>query len=107
MTKTPWFDVEPRDAVNVRLPSPDIRGPYNEEGEPCPWPWDPPQLAGRPIGQYHCPYCLAMVIAGMDHIDYGPKDGHGLNELDRDYLDYCHQPHPADLERWANEGGPA
>lgn len=71
-----WTEIEPRDAVTVRLPQPDIIGPLNENGDPCPWPWDPPQLAGAPLGQYHCPYCGAMVMAGVDHIDY-KTDGEG------------------------------
>ncbi len=57
-------------AMELVLPIPGIDGPTNEMGEPCPWPWDPIQLKGAPIGQYHCPYCGAMVLAGMDHLDY-------------------------------------
>lgn len=44
--------------------------PQNEMGEPCPFPFDPPQMYGQPMGQYHCPYCGAMVMAGISHIDY-------------------------------------
>ncbi len=29
----------------------------------------PELLKGRPIGQYHCPDCGAMVIAGMKHFE--------------------------------------
>lgn len=29
----------------------------------------PELLAGKPIGQYHCPDCGAMVLAGMKHPD--------------------------------------
>jgi hypothetical protein len=65
-----WTEIEPADATKIQLPRDGIYGPRNENGDPCPWPWDPPQLKGAPIGQYHCPYCGAMVIAGMDHIDY-------------------------------------
>jgi hypothetical protein len=65
-----WYQIKPEDATQIELPRPDIQGPLNELGEPCPWPWDPPQLLGAPLGQYHCPYCGAMVMAGMDHIDY-------------------------------------
>jgi hypothetical protein len=65
-----WTEIEPKDAREIKLPRDDIYGPANEEGEDCPWPWDPIQLGGAPLGQYHCPYCLAMVMAGMDHIDY-------------------------------------
>jgi hypothetical protein len=65
-----WTKIAPADALGLVLPMAGVIGPVNELGEPCPWPWDPPQLAGAPIGQYHCPYCLGMVIAGMDHLDY-------------------------------------
>lgn len=27
----------------------------------------PEKLAGQPIGQYHCPDCGAMVVAGVEH----------------------------------------
>lgn len=50
--------------------------PLNEAGEPCPWPWEPQQLTGVPLGMYHCPYCGAMVLAGVTHPDYredGPE----------------------------------
>ena len=51
-----------------RLPyaDPEIDGP----GTPCPWPFDPWLLYGAPLGQYHCPYCGTMVLAGMEHLDY-------------------------------------
>lgn len=51
-----------------RLPyaDPGIDGPGTE----CPWPFDPWQLYGAPLGQYHCPYCGSMVLAGMEHLDY-------------------------------------
>jgi hypothetical protein len=65
-----WTEIEPKDALEIQLPQEGIEGPVNEMGEPCPWPWDPIQLKGAPLGQYHCPYCGAMVLAGMDHIDY-------------------------------------
>lgn len=103
--KRMWYDLEPRDAVNVVLPRDDIQGPYNENGEPCPWPWEPVQLKGAPIGQYRCRYCFAMVVAGMEHLDYGRKDGYGLTWLDYSYLDYARQIDPGSTERWDNEGG--
>jgi hypothetical protein len=76
-----WTEIEPKDALEIQLPQEGIEGPVNEMGEPCPWPWDPIQLKGAPLGQYHCPYCGAMVLAGMDHIDYGhdPYDEPGGN----------------------------
>jgi hypothetical protein len=27
----------------------------------------PEKLLGQPIGQYHCPGCGAMVLAGLEH----------------------------------------
>jgi hypothetical protein len=74
MTLIDWHSISPAEAVQrdldltVRL---DITAPHNEMGERCPWPWDPQQLVGAPIGQYHCRYCGAMVLAGIPHIDYG------------------------------------
>lgn len=47
-----------------------IDRPTNENGETCPWPWDPQQLVGAPLGQYHCPYCGGMQIAGVPHADW-------------------------------------
>lgn len=77
MTKIRWQDITPEQArgdigmpgidLGVRL---DITAPLNEAGERCPWPWEPQQLVGAPMGQYHCPYCGAMVMAGLEHIDY-------------------------------------
>lgn len=74
-----WSDISPKDAVGIELPwtAPDgtvVEGPMNEVGERCPWPWDPQQLAGAPIGQYHCPYCGGMQMAGVPHLEYTPRD---------------------------------
>lgn len=65
-----WSEISPSDAVGITLPHEGIRGPMNEMGEECPWPWDPQQLVGAPIGQYHCPACGGMVVAGMPHLDH-------------------------------------
>lgn len=65
-----WYEIHPADAKDIVLPADDITGPVNEMGEPCPWPWDPQQLVGAPLGMYHCPYCGAMVVAGLPHPDY-------------------------------------
>lgn len=66
-----WTDIDPKDAIDIDLSKRlDITAPHNELGERCPWPWDPQQLVGAPIGQYHCKYCGAMIMAGMPHIDY-------------------------------------
>lgn len=66
-----WLTIEPLHAIGLSLSTrPDITAPLNEAGERCPWPWDPQLLEGEPIGQYHCPYCGAMVLAGIQHVDY-------------------------------------
>lgn len=65
-----WWDIPPAEMANVELPRPGLVGPLTTEGDPCPWPWEPIQLKGRPIGQYHCSYCGEMVIAGTHHPDY-------------------------------------
>jgi hypothetical protein len=66
-----WDEIAPADARDLDLSQrPDIEAPLNEMGERCPWPWDPQQLKGAPMGQYHCPYCSAMVLAGVPHLDY-------------------------------------
>jgi hypothetical protein len=66
-----WFDIAPEDAVDINLAKDlTVTAPLNELGERCPWPWEPQQLVGAPLGQYRCSYCNAMVMAGMAHIDY-------------------------------------
>lgn len=66
-----WHEIEPKNALDIVITKrADIEGPLNEMGEECPWPWEPQQLVGVPLGQYHCPYCGAMVIAGVPHLDY-------------------------------------
>lgn len=66
-----WTEIQPKDAKEINLSERlDIEAPLNENGERCPWPWEPQQLKDMPIGQYHCPYCGAMVIAGVEHLDY-------------------------------------
>lgn len=70
-----WFDIAPADAAMINLATDlTITAPLNENGERCPWPWDPQQLLGAPLGQYRCPYCMAMVVAGMRHVDYAPQE---------------------------------
>lgn len=65
-----WHEITPEEAVNITLPHPDIEGPLTMEGEECPWPWEPQQLVGVPMGQYHCRYCGEMCVAGFPHTDY-------------------------------------
>ena len=66
-----WYDIAPKDAMQIDL-SKDltITAPLTEAGERCPWPWEPQQLVNAPIGQYHCGFCGAMVVAGIPHVDY-------------------------------------
>lgn len=72
---TDWFSIDPEDAKNLDLAiRTDIKAPLNEEGERCPWPWEPQQLVGVPMGQYHCRYCGAMVLAGIPHLDYSEEE---------------------------------
>jgi hypothetical protein len=72
---TRWCDIAPADAAGLDLSvRTDIEAPLNEAGERCPWPWEPQQLIGAPMGQYHCPYCGAMVLAGLPHLDYREPD---------------------------------
>lgn len=68
-----WQDITPEEAAKQEIDlreHPELSPPINEMGEICPWPWEPQQLTGQPIGQYHCPYCGSMVIAGIPHLDY-------------------------------------
>lgn len=68
-----WSDITPADAKERFPNGAHGRGvilPLNELGEECPWPWEPQQFVGAPLGQYHCSYCGAMVIAGFAHLDY-------------------------------------
>lgn len=74
MSERYWHDIAPKDATSLDLSKRlDIEAPLNENGERCPWPWEPQQLADVPMGQYHCPYCGAMVVAGVRHLDYRPN----------------------------------
>jgi hypothetical protein len=67
---TRWQDIDPRDAVDINLTTRlDITAPLNEHGERCPWPWEPQQHQGAPLGQYRCSYCFAMCVAGIEHLD--------------------------------------
>lgn len=68
---TSWREIDPKDAVGINLAERhDVEAPHNEMGERCPWPWEPQQLVGVPMGQYHCGYCGAMCLAGLPHPDY-------------------------------------
>lgn len=70
-----WQDIAPKDARAIDLAvRTDITAPLNEEGERCPWPWEPQQLVDVPFGQFHCSYCGAMCVAGVEHPDYAGLD---------------------------------
>jgi hypothetical protein len=76
MSAVSWRDIDPKDAAGLDLSSsPEIDAPLNEMGERCPWPWGPQRLVDVPMGQYHCPECGAMVLAGVPHLDYREDDG--------------------------------
>lgn len=72
-----WYDILPNEATKFKEGIPAECAPLNEMGEPCPWPWDPQQLSGAPIGQYHCPYCGGMQLAGLKHLDVRDTSSHG------------------------------
>lgn len=63
-----YFSLVEENKGGYRLPyaDPGIDGP----GTQCQFPLDPLALVGQPIGQYHCPYCGSMVMAGVPHLDY-------------------------------------
>lgn len=67
-----WREFTPKEAAEQKLhcDGENIKGPMNEAGEECPWPWEPEQLAGAPLGQYHCSYCGGMQVAGIPHMDW-------------------------------------
>lgn len=65
-----WTELEPQDATKLKCGDGEIEGPLTSWGEECPWPWDPQQLKGAPLGQYHCPYCGEMCVAGVPHTDW-------------------------------------
>lgn len=70
-----WTDIAPADATEIDLAKDlTITAPLNENGERCPWPWEPQQLVGAPMGQYRCGYCGAMCVAGIPHLDYAPEE---------------------------------
>ena len=80
-----WRDFTPAEAVDLNLLERlDIEAPLNELGERCPWPWEPEQLTRAPMGQYRCPYCGAMVVAGMRHVDYRGELLDASPEVSRD-----------------------
>jgi len=107
-----WTTIDPKDAADLQLPTADIYGPLSDTGQMCPWPWDPQQLVGPPLGQYHCPYCGSMVVAGLPHPDYAALyspdcqvgkhpacAGEALDERSDEIVPCNCACHPAPLER--------
>lgn len=72
-----WSDIEPAEAAKLSRDELErVDRPTNENGETCPWPWEPQQLAGAPLGQFHCSYCGGMQVAGLPHLDHrGEPEG--------------------------------
>jgi hypothetical protein len=65
-----WRRIDPKEAVSITLEDfPYTPAPLNELNEPCWWPWEPQQLKGVPMGQYHCGYCGGYAMAGIEHFD--------------------------------------
>jgi hypothetical protein len=65
---------------------------------PC--PERPELLAGAPIGMYHCPYCLMMVVAALPHPSpavTAEQRNDPLHPLD-DYEDEYQRPWPLGYE---------
>jgi hypothetical protein len=66
--------------------------------KPC--PEQPLLLAGRPIGQYHCPSCGMMILAAMSHLspsapsDQDPDTPYPLDDYEVEY----EQPWPPGYE---------
>ncbi|MFE3583726.1 hypothetical protein [Streptomyces vinaceus] len=91
LTRT-WTEISPEQAAAEKLNlvrDLHITAPRNEMGERCPWPWEPQQLVGAPIGQYHCPHCGAMVLAGVPHIDYAGKERLVTPDSIIEILEWC------------------
>lgn len=90
MTDLKWTDINPKDAVDIDLTKRlDITAPLNENGDRCPWPWEPQQLVGAPMGQYRCGYCGAMCVAGIPHLDYAPEERTLTRENTAEIAEWC------------------
>jgi|GEM_PF-2619159 len=85
-----WTDIAPKDALDIDLTKRlDITAPLNENGERCPWPWEPQQLVGAPMGQYRCGYCGAMCMAGVPHLDYAPEERTLARDNTTEIAEWC------------------
>jgi hypothetical protein len=73
MTPEPlkWQLIDPTDAVGLDLRStPSVRGPMNERGQVCPWPWEFEQLEFDPTTLHTCTRCGQRGTAGLEHPDF-------------------------------------
>lgn len=52
----------------------------------------PMLLAGQPLGQYHCPFCMCMNVAGLPHL---PPDAVGGDPENDKWEDYTGREWPA------------
>lgn len=87
-----WTEITPEQATAEKLNLArdlHITAPRSEEGERCPWPWEPQQLVGAPLGQYHCGYCGAMVLAGVPHLDYSSEERRLTDENFAEVFEWC------------------
>lgn len=71
----------PDTAASVPIKCPSC---YQAKGPGCD---DPVALRGQPIGQYHCPRCGVMQVAGIPHIDCDMCDGTGRLEVPQAIFD--------------------
>lgn len=57
-------------------------------------PHDPLELAGKPIGMYHCPSCGMMVVAGCPHpsdedVEFVGLEPYAVQQTGEEHLDEC------------------
>lgn len=98
--KLHWTQFEPEEVVDLSLDDhPEIVAPRNENGERCPWPWEPQQLKHAPMGQYRCRYCGAMVMAGLPHLDYSPDERTLTEENQDEVINWLTSTHPGNITR--------
>lgn len=70
--------------INARIEWGEYEG---KKRKPC--PEQPLLLSGQPIGQYHCPMCGMMVMAGMPHLSpAAPKNQDIRYPLDDFEIEY-------------------
>ena len=55
-------------------------------------------LAGAPLGQYHCPFCGMMLLAGVPHFSPSAPEEQDPNYPLDDYEDEYGQPWPPGYE---------